>query len=97
MTWHELGEGLQAVRDGRDLPHRVAEGLLGLGYIAPGATVNDPPTLTLAGQTWLDGIEQAQPARRATDTEVELLKAKHLNDMLKLVEGVMFRQPDPRD
>lgn len=58
MTWKELGTGLQAVRDGRDLPYRVAEGLIGLGYVTPGATTNDfRPTLTERGQHWLDTWE----------------------------------------
>lgn len=90
MTWQELGEGLAAVRDGHDLPHRVAEGLLGLGYIVPGTAANEfRPTLTENGQKWL--------GRLRGDVEVELAKLHHLNQTLALIESAMFRQPDPRD
>lgn len=90
MTWHELGDGLAAVRDGCDLPHRIAEGLLGLGYITPGDVGNEfRPTLTANGQKWLD--------RLRGDVEVEQAKLQHLNQTLALIESAMFRQPDPRD
>lgn len=61
MTWKELGTGLQAVRDGEDLPYRVAEGLIGLGYILPGPPTEDfKPTLTCRGRDWLDRWERIE-------------------------------------
>lgn len=75
MTWKELGVGLQAVRDGHDLPYRTAEGLIGLGYLLPGHQGNDfRPTLTERGRQWLtrwEGVETGSgllPARRAHAT-----------------------------
>lgn len=61
MTWKELGIGLQAVRAGRDLSHRVAEGLIALGYIRPGAATEDfKPKLTCRGEEWLNRWERVE-------------------------------------
>lgn len=90
MTWKELGTGLQAVRDGHDLPHRVAEGLIALGYIVPGAVSRDfAPSLTSRGLEWLTRFERVE-VQLALGTLPTL--ARSLLDTLPVV-GVT----DPRD
>lgn len=74
MTWKELGLGLQAVRDGRDLPYRVAEGLIGLGYVRPGLPTEDfKPVLTYSGQEWLNCWERVEIGSGLLGAEQELV------------------------
>lgn len=76
MTWKELGTGLQAVRDGRDLPYRVCEGLIGLGYVTGGTAPENQPALTALGQSWLtrwEGVETGSGLLRREDATRDAL------------------------